>query len=53
MKCPKCNSTEILKILYGDFPIPEKDEKEVWYGGGIITDKDPNWHCKNCGHEWR
>jgi len=53
--CPKCRSSNIIPILYG---IPtseaaeERDKKLLKLGGCVVSDDDPQWHCKDCRHEF-
>jgi DNA-directed RNA polymerase subunit RPC12/RpoP len=63
VKCPKCGSSKVLPIVYGlPIEIPGKPEKgliaaekrgEVELGGCVITGKDPNFRCKDCGEAFR
>ena len=48
--CPMCGSERVAPILYG-LPANEPDEM-VHLGGCIISEDNPSWHCKACGHEW-
>ena len=53
--CPKCGSSEVVPIAYGmpGSELVEAYERgEVELGGCVVTDRDPEWHCKTCGHEW-
>ena len=54
-KCPSCGSSKVVPIVYG-MPGPELVEAskkgEVELGGCVVTDRDPEWHCKACGHGW-
>jgi hypothetical protein len=45
-----CGSERVAPILYG-LPANEPDEM-VHLGGCIISEDNPSWHCKACGHEW-
>ena len=55
-KCPKCQSDEIIQIIYG-YPTSEAGEDAekgfVRLGGCDINEDSPQWHCKNCGHDFR
>ncbi len=55
-KCPKCNSKNIIPILYG-LPVYEaflkEQEGKLKLGGCVIDEESPNWHCKDCGYEWK
>ena len=54
-KCPKCNSDNVVPIAFG-YPSPEMMEEaesgEIVLGGCCIEENDPEWHCKDCDHEW-
>jgi DNA-directed RNA polymerase subunit RPC12/RpoP len=54
--CPKCGSTEVVRIVYG-LPGPELLEEakrgQIALGGCCVTGNDPQWHCHECGHRWR
>lgn len=55
MKCPKCKSENLAKILYGlpafdDKPEKDLEEKKIVLGGCEVDDK--HWHCNNCGTEF-
>ena len=51
--CPKCNSTNTCRILYGmpDYT-PELEQKleagKVHLGGCVIEEDSPNRHCNDC-----
>jgi predicted RNA-binding Zn-ribbon protein involved in translation (DUF1610 family) len=53
--CPSCGEDEVLRIQYG-YPSPELIEDarrgEVELGGCCISDENPVWRCRTCGHEW-
>ncbi len=55
-KCPKCGQTTGVRIIFG-YPGPDLCEAakrgEIELGGCCVTDNDPNFHYKACGHEWR
>ena len=55
-KCPECESKEVIPIMYG-LPSPEaeleREKGKIILGGCLIFEENPNWHCKNCGHEWK
>ena len=54
MKCSKCDSTKIARILY-DFPeFSNKLEKQIdrdtiTLGGCCVTGNDPKYECMSCG----
>lgn len=59
-KCPKCNSSNIVPIIYGE-PTYEtylKSEEEKYTLAGCIIAVDENgkrmyqYHCKDCGYEY-
>lgn len=54
-KCPSCNSENVATIAFG-YPGPEMitaaERGEIVLGGCCITEDDPEWHCKDCEHEW-
>jgi hypothetical protein len=55
IKCPKCQSNNIISIVYGYPPYDVGEEAEkgfVQLGGCVINEDIPQWHCKNCGHEF-
>ena len=55
-RCPRCQSDEVLPIVYG-LPTPETVEVSaagrVALGGCMIWPEAPDWRCEVCGHEWR
>ena len=54
-KCPKCGSSKAIEIIYGMPPsdLAEQEEQgKIKLGGCCIDEKNPNWHCKDCEHEW-
>ena len=54
-KCPSCNSKNVVPIVFG-YPDPEtmeaRERGDVALGGCCVTEDDPDWHCKDCEHEW-
>ena len=60
--CPKCNSENIIPIIYG-YPTSEmfeaSDKNECILGGCCIAaDEDSEklldkYHCSDCGFEWK
>lgn len=54
--CPRCGSTELRDIMYGD---PDDDElRDLWAHGDVMirerrtTDwESPGWMCAECGLE--
>jgi len=55
-KCPKCGQMAGVRIIYG-YPGPDLSEAakrgEIELGGCCVTESNPKFHCKTCGHEWR
>jgi len=55
-KCPNCGSKNVIPIVYG-LPEHEAFEREkrgeIILGGCLIDFDSPNWHCKDCGFEWK
>ena len=54
-KCPKCDSMDIVPIVYG-YPGPELMEdsalRKVELGGCVIEENAPDRHCNDCEHQW-
>lgn len=54
--CPKCGSGTVLPIIYG-YPDGEAVEAElkaeIKLGGCVIEEDNPDYHCSECGHEWK
>ncbi len=60
--CPKCNSRNIIPIIYG-YPthemFEESDNGECILGGCCIVPYEESensfdqYHCKDCGFEWK
>jgi ribosomal protein L37AE/L43A len=53
LQCPKCNSKNIAKIIYGYCIGNEKFLKDIEngkfkLGGCTIGEDDPIWFCNNC-----
>ncbi len=53
--CPSCDSKNVAPIAFG-YPGPEMMEEaqrgKIVLGGCCVTDDDPEWHCKDCEHQW-
>jgi len=49
--CPFCKSKNIKKIVYGFVGVTDKDDfnKKHKFGGGIIKQDSPKFHCEACG----
>ena len=52
--CPKCNSENTVPIVYGfiDIMPDEEDKGDYEVGGCVVTGNDPDYSCKDCGHNW-
>lgn len=54
-KCPSCGLSKVVPIVYGmpGSELIEAYEKgEVELGGCVVSDYDPEWRCRACGHDW-
>ena len=54
-KCPACDSTNVIPIVYGEpdsYLALEADETKVLLGGCVIMPNSPEYHCRNCENEW-
>jgi hypothetical protein len=56
--CPKCNSRNFAKILFGFPKFSKKLEKDlksgkIFLGGCCIFDDSPQFHCNKCSNEWK
>ena len=54
--CPSCESGDVIPIVYGMPGLELRDQADagkVALGGCCISENDPEWHCKQCSHEWR
>ena len=53
--CLLCESRSVAKIAYG-YPgremLEDLDRGRIVLGGCCVTENDPEWHCKDCEHEW-
>ena len=55
-RCPRCNSDEVIPIVYG---VPAADIIEesragrVALGPKVAWPEAPEWRCVVCGLEWR
>lgn len=57
MKCSKCDSTKIARILYGFPEFSDKLEKQIdrgaiTLGGCCVTGNDPKYECVTCGMQF-
>jgi len=54
--CPRCNSDEVIPIVYG-MPSPQLVEESragrVALSGRVVWPEAPKWRCVACGLEWR
>jgi hypothetical protein len=55
-KCPKCNSTKVVRIQYG-YPtkaaFDAADREEIIIGGCVVDDHNPRRHCNDSEHDWK
>lgn len=55
VKCPKCNSTNVSKIVYG-MPTHEAfgmaERGELILGGCEVRDGQPDYGCLECNFQW-
>lgn len=59
--CASCGSENVAYIIYG-MPLSDEyyseafkeklDNGEILFGGCVISDPCPSWHCNNCGYEF-
>jgi len=53
--CPQCDSANVAAIEFG-FPSPEmidaRERGDIVLGGCCVEVNGPEWHCKDCEHEW-
>ena len=56
MTCPRCGSSEIVRIAYG-YPGPDMHEEvkrgEAVLGGCMVFPDSPSHECGDCGHRIR
>ena len=50
-ECPKCESKNLKRIVYG-LPGPDFSYEGVILGGCCIDEDSPDWHCEDCRWEW-
>ena len=50
--CPQCKSKNTVPIVYGLIDDFGQDEGDYEIGGCGVTDNDPDYSCKDCGHKW-
>ncbi|MFE3845618.1 hypothetical protein ACFL1L_01995 [Thermoplasmatota archaeon] len=56
IKCPECNSTDVIRIVYGLPPASlaeQADRGEIILGGCELDFSNPDWHCKKCGYDFK
>lgn len=46
-RCPKCNSKNTIRIVYG-MPTCMGADDTVWLGGCSVTEYDMDRHCNDC-----
>ncbi|MFC0014134.1 MULTISPECIES: hypothetical protein [Allobacillus] len=54
-KCPACDSTDVIPIVYGEpdsYLAMESDEGKVLLGGCVVMPNSPEYHCRICDNEW-
>ena len=54
-KCPNCDSKNVIGIVYGmpNYELFQEVERgKVKLGGCEVGLDDPEYACKDCGHEW-
>jgi len=56
--CPRCGSSEadVVPIVYGlpgEGLLAGSVAGEVRLGGCCVGPRDPEFHCKSCGHDLR
>jgi len=56
--CPRCGSSEadVVPIVYGlpgEGLLAGSVAGEVRLGGCCVGPRDPEFHCKACGNDWR
>ena len=56
--CPKCNSTNVAKYLWGLQLLDNQlsrdiEEGRVILGGCTVCGEDPKFHCNDCKYDWR
>jgi len=55
--CPKCNSQEVAKMLYGKPALTKQiieglESGKIISGGCLIHGGVPQWHCNKCNHDF-
>lgn len=55
IKCPRCQSENVVEIIYG-YPMPstmrKAERKEIWLGGCEVNESNFTRFCNNCGHKF-
>jgi transposase-like protein len=54
--CPQCGSKAVVPIVYGlpgERLMARLAAGEVRLGGCGVGPRDPEFHCKACGNDWR
>lgn len=53
--CPSCNSERVVPIVFG-YPGPamldQMEAGKIMLGGCLVDEDNPEWHCKDCEHDW-
>ena len=55
-KCPKCDSKNIVPIIYGMPGMDLREEEikgKIQLGGCCIEEDAPDRHCNDCEHQWK
>ena len=56
--CPKCNSTNVAKYLWGLRLLDDQLERDIEEGrvilrGCVVCVDDSKFHCNDCNYDWR
>jgi hypothetical protein len=53
--CPKCTSPRVKRLIYGlvDYDFMLELDGEPDFELGWLRSPMHDWHCVDCGHEWR
>ncbi len=53
--CPACGALQSIPIVYGMLPAElgrQAAAGKIHLGGCCVSDSNPKWYCRACGHEW-
>ncbi|MCY4490047.1 MAG: hypothetical protein OXC46_01120 [Thaumarchaeota archaeon] len=54
IKCPKCNSINVVEIIYGMPTETNKfSDKDIECGGCCIEPTSSTHKCKSCDYDWQ